>query len=99
VVETFPLCILEAMAARLPVVATRVGSLDEMVDDGVTGHLVPPGDVAAFASALDLLLARPDRARAMGEAGRERVLRNFDRRAMVEGTADLLRRLVAARAG
>ncbi len=93
VVETFPLCILEAMAASLPVVATRVGSLQEMVVDQETGILVDPGDADAFARALERVLEQPERARAMGKAGRERVLRNFDRRSMVEKTARLLRQL------
>lgn len=94
VVETFPLCVLEGMSAGLPVVSTRVGSLAEMVEDGETGLLVTPGDADEFARALASLIENPPRAQAMGQAGRLRALRNFDRHFMVEGSARLLRSLV-----
>jgi glycosyltransferase involved in cell wall biosynthesis len=71
--EGFPLAILEAMAAGLPVVATAVAGVPEAVDHGVTGLLVPPEDAAALARALGELAADPERARRMGEAGRRRV--------------------------
>jgi len=93
VVETFPLCVLEGMAAELPVISTRVGSIAEMVLEGESGLLVPPSDARALATAIDRLLQAPDRARAMGEAGREHVLRNFNQETMVEATARLLRRV------
>lgn len=89
-VETFPLCVLEAMAAGLPVVATRVGSLPEMVQDGQTGLLVPPGTPHVFASALERVLADPTTARSLGEKGRRRVQDRFSRRQMVERTAEIL---------
>jgi len=95
VVETFPLCVLEGMAAQLPVVSTRVGSIEEMVLEGETGLLVPPSDARALANAIDQLLREPGRANAMGEAGREHVLRNFDQEIMVKATARLLRRVLA----
>jgi glycosyltransferase involved in cell wall biosynthesis len=88
-VETFPLCVLEAMAARLPVVATRVGSLPELVEDGLTGVLVPPGNPQAMAEALQRILSGSATGRAMGERGRERVQARFTRRRMVGRTADL----------
>jgi glycosyltransferase involved in cell wall biosynthesis len=69
-----PLKVLEAMAAGLPVVASDVGDLGELVGDGVTGLLVPPGDASALAAALDRLAADPAERRRMGEAGRARVL-------------------------
>ncbi|HUP41708.1 MAG TPA: glycosyltransferase family 4 protein [Thermoanaerobaculia bacterium] len=71
--EGFPLAILEAMAAGLPVVATAVAGVPEAVEHGVTGLLVPPEDAAALARALDELAADPERARRLGEAGRRRV--------------------------
>jgi glycosyltransferase involved in cell wall biosynthesis len=77
-IEGLPLVVLEAMAHAKPVVATRVGGTPELVVDGETGVLVPPGDVAALAAALDGLLHDPERARRMGEAGRERVRAEFD---------------------
>ena len=71
--EGLPRVIPQAMAAGLPVVATAVGGNAEAVVDGVTGLLVPPRDPAALGAALAALLADPDRARALGAAGRARV--------------------------
>lgn len=75
--------ILESMAAGKPVVATRVGGNPELVDDGVTGLLAPPADAGALAEAALSLLHDPARARIMGNAGRERVVREFTVEAMV----------------
>jgi glycosyltransferase involved in cell wall biosynthesis len=75
--ETFGISCLEAMAFGLPVVATRAGGLPEVVEDGVTGLLVPPGDTHALAEAIGRLLRDPDLRRRLGEAGRERVLARF----------------------
>ncbi|HLE83762.1 MAG TPA: glycosyltransferase family 4 protein [Thermoanaerobaculia bacterium] len=71
--EGFPLAILEAMAAGLPVVATAVAGVPEAVEHGVTGLLVPHEDAAALFRALAELAADPGRARGMGDAGRRRV--------------------------
>lgn len=71
--EGFPLAILEAMAAGLPVVATAVAGVPEAVVDRVTGRVVPAEDAAALARALSELAADPEGARRMGEAGRRRV--------------------------
>jgi glycosyltransferase involved in cell wall biosynthesis len=70
--EPFGTVLAEAMNAGTPVVATRVGGLAEVVEDGVTGRLVPPGDPEALAAAVLEVLARRD---AMGAAGRERARR------------------------
>jgi glycosyltransferase involved in cell wall biosynthesis len=75
--EGFPLAILEAMLACLPVVATDVGSVAEAVIDGETGLLVPPEDPEALAASISELLADPERRRRMGAAGRRRVLEHF----------------------
>lgn len=66
-----PLKVYEYGAAALPVVASRVGQLPDVVSDGVTGVLVPPSDAAALAAAIDALVADPDRARRMGAAARK----------------------------
>jgi glycosyltransferase involved in cell wall biosynthesis len=58
------------MAAGKPVVASRVGGVPEAVQDGTTGLLVPPGDVAALGEALATLIANPEHRRRLGEAGR-----------------------------
>jgi glycosyltransferase involved in cell wall biosynthesis len=69
--------ILEAMAARLPMVATAAGGTPELVRDGVNGYLVPPGAPAAMARGILELLARPQLRRRMGERGRRVVERDF----------------------
>ena len=65
---------LEAMAAELPVVACRVAAIPEVVQDGVTGLLVPPRDPAALAAEIERLIADPELARRLGRDGRRRVL-------------------------
>ncbi len=75
--EGLGIAALEAQASGLPVVASRVGGLPDAVDEGRTGLLVPPGDAAALAEAVVALLSDPDRAAAMGAAGREWVGRRF----------------------
>lgn len=75
--EGFPISILEGMRAGLPVVASEVGGIAEAVVDGETGALVPPGDPAALAAALEPLLVDADRRRAQGEAGRRRYEQEF----------------------
>lgn len=71
--ESFGIVFLEAMAAGLPVVACRAAAIPEVVEDGVTGLLVPARDPAGLAGALEALAADPERARAMGDAGRRSV--------------------------
>jgi glycosyltransferase involved in cell wall biosynthesis len=73
VTESFGLVVAEAMGARLPVVAMALPSLTSFTRDGVTGHFPAQGDIAAMATALVGLLSVPERARAMGEAGRRSV--------------------------
>lgn len=75
--EGSPLSVLEYMAAGKPVVATRVGGVPDVVEDGVTGFLVDPQDPNGLASAVAQLLDDPSRAAAMGRAGRERCRRKF----------------------
>jgi len=71
--ENFPYAVTEAQAAGRPVVASRIGGIVEQITDGEDGRLVPPGDAAALAGAVDELLADPVSARLMGQAARRRV--------------------------
>ena len=71
--EGFGLSVLEAMGSGLPVVASRVGGIPEMVTHGSDGLLVPPADATALADAIQLLLADDELRRSMGDAARERV--------------------------
>ncbi len=75
--EGLGLVLLEAMAVGLPIVATGVSAIPEVVQDGVTGWLVPPADPAALAAALETSLADPAERRRRGEAGRQRLLEHF----------------------
>jgi len=70
--EAFGNVVMEAMCLGKPVVASANGGGREQIEEGATGFLVPPADVDALARALATLLADPERARAMGEAGRRR---------------------------
>lgn len=75
--EAFPMALLEAMAAGTPAVCTSVGGIPEMIDEGVTGHLVPPRDPDALARTLSDLLDDLPRARAMGRAARQKLEAEF----------------------
>jgi spore coat protein SA len=75
--ETFGMALVEAMASEIPTVATRVGGMVEVVDDGETGLLVESADPVALAAALDRLIQDPELRRRMGRAGRKRVLDLF----------------------
>ena len=69
---------MEAAACGLPAVGSRTGGIVDVIEDGVTGLLVPPGDARALEDALDGLLADRARREAMGVRARERALRLFD---------------------
>jgi glycosyltransferase involved in cell wall biosynthesis len=75
--EGFPVSVLEAMRAGLPVVASRVGGIPEAVVEGETGQLAERRDPDALAAALRPLVADADRRRRYGQAGRERFLEQF----------------------
>jgi Glycosyltransferase len=87
--EGFGIAAVEAMAQGLPVVATRVGGLPEIVMDGETGILVPPRDSAALADAIDTLINDPVLRLRMGNAGRERATGHFS----LEREADTMQRV------
>lgn len=75
--EGFGLVIAEAMAAGIPVIASKIDGIPEVVKDGVTGILVPPKNPDALSNAIIHLLNKPNKAKAMGQAGKERVERYF----------------------
>lgn len=90
--------ILEAMASALPVVATRVGGNPELVEEGVTGLLVPPANVQALADAIAAYAADATRRRAHGEAARRRVERDFSLAAMAARYLEVYDGVMAPRA-
>ncbi|MDQ6770292.1 MAG: glycosyltransferase family 4 protein [Gemmatimonadota bacterium] len=90
--EAFPLSVLEAMAAGKPVVGTSVGGIPEMIDDGVTGLLVPPADEQALAEALGCLLIDPALSARLGYAGRQRVAERFTQEQQLEAITEIVGR-------
>jgi glycosyltransferase involved in cell wall biosynthesis len=75
--ESLCIATIEGMAMELPIVATTVGEFPEMVDEGESGFLVPPGDADAIATALKKLINQPEMAKSMGKLGRKIVLEKY----------------------
>jgi glycosyltransferase involved in cell wall biosynthesis len=90
--------LLESMASGVPVVAATVGGNAEIVEDGVSGLLVPPRDAGALAEAMSRLLAAPDLIAQYGRDAKRRVLELFSMERSVSETENLYERLVADRA-
>ena len=96
--EANPVSILEAMSVGRPVVATNVGSIHEVVDDGVTGLLAPPGDAQQFSEQLIKLLCDPLLSQKMGAAGRQQVVERWSLENMVRGYEQLIETIYLAKA-
>lgn len=92
--EGNPNAVLQAMAMALPVVSVRVGEVPFVIEDGVSGVLVTPGDEDAFLSAVRSLAADPRRRRAMGDAARRRVAEHYAASQMIDSYAALMTGLV-----
>lgn len=94
--EGLGIALLQASAAKLPIIASRAGGMPEAVHDGVNGLLISPGDVPGLACAMQTLLAdQPLRSR-MGEAGRELILREFSTDTMCDGNLAVYREVLEA---
>ena len=89
--EGLPVVYMEALASRIPVVASRVAGVQELVEDGVTGFTVPPGDVPTLADRMMRLMSDPELSARMGEAGRKAVEREHDIAREGAWLADLFR--------
>ena len=92
--EGLPMVLIEAAAAGLPIVATDVGGVGEVVHDGVTGYLVPPREPRKLADALARMIEEPDRRLEMGRRARARAESQFDIRRLAKQTADLYREVL-----
>lgn len=93
--ESMPIGVLEAMAVGLPVVASRVGGLAELVREGESGLLCPPEDAASLAGALERLISHAGLRASMGEAGRRRQAAEYSLGAMLQGTEAVYERALA----
>jgi colanic acid/amylovoran biosynthesis glycosyltransferase len=89
--EPLGVALMEAMSMEVPVVSTRAGGVPELVENGVSGILVPPGDPAALADAIRTLAADPERCIALGRAGRARVIEGFSSERSARTIAALVR--------
>jgi glycosyltransferase involved in cell wall biosynthesis len=88
--DCLPMVLAEAAAASLPIVSTDVGAIQEIVENGVTGTLIPPGDVHALAGALRELIADPQLRHRRGDAARDRAERKHDARRNVQQLVGLM---------
>jgi glycosyltransferase involved in cell wall biosynthesis len=95
--EGFPITNLEAMSFGVPVVSTRISGVPEQVQHGATGLLVPPGDAAGLAAALEQLLSDSTTAAAMGQAGARLVEERFSTRAFVDAMVRVYEDVAASR--
>ncbi len=93
--EVLPVVLMEAHAAGLPVVACDVGSVDQIVQDRVSGFLVPGGDVKAMTTKLAWLMDHPEAWEAMGRAGRQRVEERYDIRKLNQRLEEIYREVLA----
>lgn len=75
--DCFPLVLLEAMQHALPIIATPVGAIPDMVEDGVNGLIIPERDAQALAEAMMGFIEHPEYIRSMGKAAKERFLQNY----------------------
>jgi len=90
--DGLPNVLMEAQSQGLACLSTRVSAIPELIEDGVTGALVPPEDPAALGKALARLIADPAGRRRLGDAGKQRILADFDMKGGIEVLARLLRR-------
>ncbi|MEZ4547133.1 MAG: glycosyltransferase [Thermodesulfobacteriota bacterium] len=96
--EALSVALMEAQASGLPVVATKVGGVSEVVSDGESGYLVQPGDAEALAEKLDLLVKDPEGRKKMGMAGRKTVEEKYDIRKLNKKLVELYRSLLSDKA-
>jgi glycosyltransferase involved in cell wall biosynthesis len=94
--EGVPIVLMEAMASSLPVVATAIAGVRELVDDGVSGLVVPAGDEVALADSLQRLISEPELAHRLGESGRDAVALQFSLQGSAERIEALFVELAAA---
>jgi colanic acid/amylovoran biosynthesis glycosyltransferase len=92
--EGIPVAIMEALSCALPVVASDISGIPELVRHGETGYLVPPADPLLLADAIEHVYRNPKEAERLGQAGRELVLREFTLNSSITRIAELFSKLV-----
>src|SRR5262249_52098544 len=97
--EGNPLSVMEAMAAGLPVVVTAVGGVPELVEHGVDGFLIPPGNSTALSEAMQHLHERPGIRSRMGDSAKFHASQKFDSSLMIKAYEDLYDKLLAKLSG
>lgn len=97
-IDGLPQMLMEAMACGLPAISSDLVGIPDLIQDGETGMLLPPGDAGALASALERMMDEPALAKRLAEAGRRRILEVFDIRTSLEPLLDLFRARVAGAA-
>jgi glycosyltransferase involved in cell wall biosynthesis len=95
--DVLPTGVIEAMAVALPVVASDTGGLPELIEDGVSGRLVPPSDPVQLGAAIEQLVRDPSRAAVLGNNARLRVERDYTIAQQVARLDDLYRRALGRR--
>jgi len=95
--EGFPNALMESMARAVPVIATAVGGVTELVMDGVHGLVVPYGDTVAMATAMTWMIEHPDERRTMGASGRARIAGEFTTERMVDATQSVYEEMLRRR--
>jgi glycosyltransferase involved in cell wall biosynthesis len=93
--DTIPQVLLEAMAVGLPAIATTTGSIPDVIEDGVTGLLVPPRDSGAISSHIERLLTDHVLARSLGHNAHQVVAHTYSLEAMLDRLEDVYRRVLA----
>lgn len=94
--EGFPMVLVEAMLSGRPVIATRIGGIPEIVEDGVTGLLFEPGNVDDLAEKIRLLWNQPELCRQMGQAGRDKALREYSKEKYYQRLMDVYNRAITS---
>lgn len=97
--EGLPVAVIEALASGRPVISTRVGGVPELIDEGETGYIVPPGNPEALADALVDALSDMDRLRRMGQKGQQKTLEKYNSHRLVHDIDRLYQSLLKKRAG
>ena len=93
-IESFSMAAVEAMAMEVPVIATNIGGVPEVIDDGKTGIIIPPGNVDALCEAIKYLIQNPGVRFRMGQNGRLRVLDRFTIESNVRKTEEIFLQLL-----